>query len=339
MENKNDVLLDVKNLVVDFHGARGSLRAVNDVSFYVGKGETLGIAGESGCGKSVSCMSITRLVETPPGKYSGGEITFDGKTLLKINDKEKYLIPEKELRSIRGNDIAYIFQEPMTSLNPVFKIGDQIAEAIVNHRNMSKKEALKESVRLLETVRIPDAKRVAKQFPFALSGGMRQRAMIAMSLACEPKLLIADEPTTALDVTIQAQVLALMNELKSTINASIIFITHDLGVIAEMSDRVVIMYAGKVAETAPVKEIFENPRHPYTQGLMGSRPDFATTENRLKVISGSVPDMTQCPPGCPFHPRCDRAKDICKKEYPPAYKLSQTHTVSCWSLESEVAEG
>lgn len=328
-ENK-DILLDVKNLRVDFRGARGSLCAVDDVSFYVNKGETLGIAGESGCGKSVSCMSIMRLVETPPGIYSGGEINFDGKNLLKINGKENYLIPEKEIREIRGNDISYIFQEPMTSLNPVYKVGDQIAETMVVHRGMRKKEALKESVKFLEMVRIPNPERVANEYPFSLSGGMRQRAMIAMALACEPKLLIADEPTTALDVTIQAQVLALMNDLKSRINASIIFITHDLSVIAEMSDRVVIMYAGKVVETAPVDELFSNPRHPYTHGLLASRPDFDTPDGRLVVIPGNVPDLTQRPEGCPFHPRCDKAKDICHREFPPEHKISDDHIVFCW---------
>lgn len=335
MIDKKDVLLDVKNLIIDFKGARGNLRAVDEVSFHVNKGETLGIAGESGCGKSVSCMAITRLVESPPGEYSGGEITFDGKTLLKIDENENYQIPEKELRDIRGNDISYIFQEPMTSLNPVFRIGDQISEAMIVHRGMSKKDALKETIGLLELVRIPNPERVAQDYPFALSGGMRQRAMIAMSLACEPKLLIADEPTTALDVTIQAQVLALMNDLKERINASIIFITHDLSVIAEMSDRVIIMYAGKIAEEAPVDEIFSNPKHPYTRGLLASRPDFDTPDGRLIVIPGSVPDLTQRPDGCPFHPRCDRAKDICHREFPPEYKFSEHHTVSCWEYAGE----
>jgi len=335
MEENRDVLLDVKNLRVDFRGARGSLCAVDDVCFDVKKGETLGIAGESGCGKSVSCMAIMRLVETPPGEYSGGEINFDGVNLLRINDNERYLIPEKDIRKIRGNDISYIFQEPMTSLNPVFKVGNQIAETMVVHRGMSKKEALKESVKFLEMVRIPNPERVAGEYPFTLSGGMRQRAMIAMALACEPKLLIADEPTTALDVTIQAQVLALMNDLKARINASIIFITHDLSVIAEMSDRVVIMYAGKVVETAPVEEMFSNPRHPYTLGLMASRPDFETPEGRLTVIPGNVPDLTQRPEGCPFHPRCDRAKEVCCREFPPEYKAAEDHSVFCWEYADD----
>jgi oligopeptide/dipeptide ABC transporter ATP-binding protein len=326
----NDVLLDIKGLKTYFHTESGTVRAVDDVDFFVRKGETLGIVGESGCGKSISCMSITRLVETPPGKYEGGRIIFDGKTLLDINESERNIISDKEMRTIRGNDISYIFQEPMTSLNPVFKIGRQISEPMILHRGMTQKDALQESIRLLDLVRIPNPERVVHEYPFSLSGGMRQRAMIAMALACEPKLLIADEPTTALDVTIQAQVLDLMNELKSRINASIIFITHDLGVIAEMSDRVVVMYAGKVAETAPVEELFAEPLHPYTKGLIASKPDIATTAKRLQVIPGNVPDLTKLPGGCPFNPRCDRTTERCKAEYPPIHRISDEHSVNCW---------
>jgi len=235
------------------------------------------------------------------------------------------------MRSIRGNDISYIFQEPMTSLNPVFKIGKQISEPMILHRGMSKKEARNECIRLLDLVHIPNPERVVDEYPFSLSGGMRQRAMIAMALACEPKLLIADEPTTALDVTIQAQVLDLMNELKHRINASIIFITHDLGVIAEMSDRVVVMYAGKVVETAPVEDIFESPKHPYTRGLIASRPDLSTEENRLQVIPGNVPDLSRRPEGCPFHPRCDRVTDACRTGFPDKKDISMEHSVFCWN--------
>ena len=333
MADKDERLLEINDLIVNFHTESGALRAVDEASFYVKKGETLGIAGESGSGKSISCMSIMRLVETPPGSYDGGEILFEGKPLMKINGKDRYIMPDKELRAIRGNDISYIFQEPMTSLNPVYKIGDQIAEPMIVHRGMSKKEALAESIRLLEMVRIPNPERIVKAYPFSLSGGMRQRVMIAMSLACEPKLLIADEPTTALDVTIQAQVLALMNDLKERINASIIFITHDLGVISEMSDRVVIMYAGKVMETAPVDALFADPKHPYTRGLMQSRPDFATEDGRLRVIPGNVPDLTRRPSGCPFHPRCERAMDICSREFPPAHQFAEEHIAYCWDYE------
>ncbi|HNZ82717.1 MAG TPA: ABC transporter ATP-binding protein [Sedimentibacter sp.] len=315
-------LLRVNNLKTYFYSDRGIVKAVDDVSFYVNEGETLGIVGESGCGKSITCMSLVRLVETPPGKYEGGEIIFNGEDMLKVSDTR--------IRQIRGNDISFIFQEPMTSLNPVFKIGRQISEALILHRGMSKDEARKESIRMLELVKIPNPERVVDDYPFALSGGMRQRAMIAMALACEPMLLIADEPTTALDVTIQAQVLDLMNELKKKINASIIFITHDLGVIAEMSDRVMVMYAGKIAEMASTVEIFKNPKHPYTMGLIGSKPDMATESARLNVIPGNVPDLSNLPAGCPFHPRCDKAMDICKKDFPAEKTLYDGHKISCW---------
>ncbi|MCL2095389.1 MAG: ABC transporter ATP-binding protein [Oscillospiraceae bacterium] len=335
MSDNRDMLLEVKDLKTYFYTENGLVRAVDEASFFVRKGETLGIVGESGCGKSISCMSVTRIVETPPGTYEGGEIIFDGQTLLRINDGEKFMITDQEMRNIRGNDISYIFQEPMTSLNPVFKIGKQISEPMILHRGMTVKEAHAESIRLLELVHIPNPERVVDEYPFSLSGGMRQRAMIAMALACEPKLLIADEPTTALDVTIQAQVLDLMNDLKSRINASIIFITHDLGVIAEMSDRVVVMYAGKIAETAPVEELFAAPKHPYTQGLIASKPDLANTGDRLLVIPGNVPDLTMRPEGCPFNPRCDRATDRCRSEFPPAREIAEEHTVFCWEYERE----
>jgi len=338
-ENNNEILLEVKGLKTYFYTDNGTVRAVDDVDFYVRKGETLGVVGESGCGKSISSMSLTRIVETPPGKYEGGEILFDGKTLMRINENERYMISEKEMRSIRGNDISFIFQEPMTSLNPVFKISKQISEPMILHRGMSKSDALKESIRLLEDVNIPNPERIVNEYPFSLSGGMRQRAMIAMALACEPKLLIADEPTTALDVTVQAQVLELMNELKSRINASIIFITHDLGVIAEMCDRVVVMYAGKVVETSPIIELFEAPQHPYTQGLIASKPDLETTDHRLHVIPGNVPDLTELPAGCPFHPRCEKSTDRCKQEYPPSHKISDEHIVTCWEYKESKGTG
>ncbi|MDL2234241.1 ABC transporter ATP-binding protein [Ruminococcaceae bacterium OttesenSCG-928-L11] len=327
----NKPLLEVKNLKTYFHSDSGTVKAVDDVSFFVNEGETLGIVGESGCGKSISSMSILRLVETPPGKYEGGEILFEGQDMLTISDDE--------MRKVRGNKISFIFQEPMTSLNPIFKIGDQLSETMILHRGMSKKEAWEESIRLLDLVRIPNPERVVGEYPFALSGGMRQRAMIAMSLACEPKLLIADEPTTALDVTIQAQVLDLMNDLKKKINASIIFITHDLGVIAEMSDRVMVMYAGKVVETASVQDIFLNPSHPYTIGLINSKPDMSTSSDRLHVIPGGVPDLSQKPSGCPFHPRCDKVTDKCTKEFPPETAISDQHKVFCWACQGKQEEG
>lgn len=321
-------LLKVNNLKTYFYSDRGIVKAVDDVSFYVNEGETLGVVGESGCGKSIACMSLVRLVETPPGKYAGGEILFNGEDMLKVSDAR--------IRQIRGNYISFIFQEPMTSLNPVFKIGRQISEALILHKRMSKDEAYKESIRMLELVKIPNPERAVDDYPFALSGGMRQRAMIAMALACEPKLLIADEPTTALDVTIQAQILELMNELKEKTNASIIFITHDLGVIAEMSDRVMVMYAGKVVETASTIEIFKNPRHPYTIGLISSKPDMSTESTRLNVIPGNVPDLINLPSGCPFHPRCDKAMDICKRQFPAAKSLDEEHKISCHLYSSEV---
>jgi peptide/nickel transport system ATP-binding protein/oligopeptide transport system ATP-binding protein len=315
-------LLEVNNLKITFHTDSGKVEAVDDVSFYVDNGETLGIVGESGCGKSVTSMSVLRLVETPPGAYEGGQILFD--------DMDMLTIPDAELRKIRGNDIAFIFQEPMTSLNPVIKVGDQICETMILHRNMKPKTARAEAVKLLERVRIPNPGRIADSYPFSLSGGMRQRVMIAIALACEPRLLIADEPTTALDITIQAQVLDLMNDLKKEIDAAIIFITHDLGVIAEMSDRVMVMYAGKVVELASVEKIYAEPEHPYTIGLISSKPDMATSGDRLKVIPGNVPDLIRKPPGCPFHPRCGRATEQCAKEFPPESRVSPGHLVFCW---------
>jgi oligopeptide/dipeptide ABC transporter ATP-binding protein len=315
-------ILEVKNLDTHFYTENGTVKAVNDVSFYVNEGETLGIVGESGCGKSITCMSLVRLVETPPGKYVGGEVLFDGEDISNASDAR--------IRELRGNDISFIFQEPMTSLNPIFKIGQQISETMILHRGMTKKEAREESIKMLELVKIPNPERVVDDYPFALSGGMRQRAMIAMALGCQPKLLIADEPTTALDVTIQAQVLDLMNDLKKKINASIIFITHDLGVISEMSDRVMVMYAGKVVEVATTVDIFKNPLHPYTLGLISSKPDMATESARLHVIPGNVPDLNNLPSGCPFHPRCEKAMDVCKKSFPSEITLENDHKVACW---------
>ncbi|MBQ1383082.1 MAG: ABC transporter ATP-binding protein, partial [Solobacterium sp.] len=299
-----------------------TVKAVDDVSFEVYQGETLGIVGESGCGKSITCMSIGRLVECPPGRYEGGEIILDGEEILTM--------PDAKLRQIRGNKLAYIFQEPMTSLNPVFKIGFQIEEVLMQHRGMSKEEAHKAAIQALDRVRIPNPERVVDDYPFALSGGMRQRVMIAMALACSPKLLVADEPTTALDVTIQAQVLDLMNELKKEIDTSILFITHDLSVIAEMADRVMVMYAGKVVELADVNTIFERPLHPYTRGLIESRPDMSTSGTRLNVIPGNVPDLSDLPEGCSFGPRCAFCKENCRAGVPELVEVEPDHWVRCY---------
>ena len=315
-------LLEMKNLKIYFVADGRELKAVDDVSYYINEGETLGIVGESGCGKSVSSMAILRLLESPPAKYAGGEIVFEGRDLLTITNDE--------MRSVRGNEISMIFQEPMTSLNPIIKVGDQIAEAMILHQGLNKTQAKAEVIKLLNLVRIPNAERIADEYPFTLSGGMCQRCMIALALACKPKLLIADEPTTALDVTIQAQVLHLMNDLKSEINAAIIFITHDLGVIAEMADRVLVMYAGKVCEMASIVDIFENPKHPYTIGLINSKPDLASEAERLIVIPGNVPDLNSKPSGCPFHPRCDKMMPKCSEQFPPETTISETQMVACW---------
>ncbi len=320
--NNRTPLLQVKNLKTYFHSNSGLVKAVDDVSFEVYQGETLGIVGESGCGKSITCMSLAQLVECPPGRYEGGEILLDGQDMLKLSDSE--------LRKIRGNKISYIFQEPMTSLNPVFKIGYQIEEVLMLHQGLSKEEARARAIEALDLVRIPNPERIVDEYPFALSGGMRQRVMIAMALACNPKLLVADEPTTALDVTIQAQVLDLMNDLKKKIDTSILFITHDLSVIAEMADRVMVMYAGKVVELADVNTIFENPLHPYTRGLIGSRPDMSTSSTRLNVIPGNVPDLSDLPEGCSFGPRCSLVCDQCKAGKPELVEVAPGHFVRCF---------
>lgn len=321
-ENKNEPILRVNHLKTYFHSAGHTVKAVDDVSFHLYQGETLGVVGESGCGKSVTCMSLARLVECPPGKYEGGEILLDGEDTLKMTDEE--------IRHIRGNKISYIFQEPMTSLNPVFTIGYQIEEVLKLHKHLDKEEARKEAIEALDKVRIPNPEKVVDDYPFALSGGMRQRVMIAMALACSPKILVADEPTTALDVTIQAQVLDLMNELKKNMDTSIIFITHDLAVIAEMADRVQVMYAGKIVETADVYTIFDKPTHPYTQGLIASRPDMNTNSDRLTVIPGNVPDLSDLPHGCAFSPRCPFATEKCRQEMPDLTEFEPGHMVRCF---------
>jgi peptide/nickel transport system ATP-binding protein len=322
----DDMVLDVKNLQTVFFTNSGLFKAVDDISFSVRRGETLAIVGESGCGKSVTALSIMRLVPDPPGRIVGGSVALEGTDLLGLD--------EAEMRAIRGNRISMIFQEPMTSLNPVIRIGDQITEAVRLHRSITRKEAWAKAVEMLRLVRIPEPERRATEYPHQLSGGMRQRAMIAMALACRPALLIADEPTTALDVTIQAQILALIVELQKELGTGLILITHDLGVVAQTAQRVIVMYAGKKVEEAGVEALFENPRHPYTRGLMASMPAVATfgsnSDARLVEIPGMVPSLTNLPPGCAFAPRCALAIERCHAEYPPLQDWGDHHFAACW---------
>jgi len=315
-------LLSIKNLKTQFYSAGKTIKALDGVSFDIEEGGVFGLVGETGCGKSVTALSILRLIPFPPGKIVEGEILFKGKNLLAL--------PEDEMRSIRGKEISMIFQEPMTSLNPVFRIGDQMMEVIMLHQGLMRTQAFEKAVEMLDRVNIPDAKRVMIQFPHQLSGGMRQRVMIAMELSCHPFLLIADEPTTALDVTIQAQILKLIKEIQKELHTSILLITHDLGVIAEMCDRVAVMYAGLIVEQASVEEIFEDPKHPYTQGLWGAIPRIDQEKEALAVIPGTVPDLSQPPLGCKFHPRCSYRFDPCDRMIPPLFQTSPKHLVSCY---------
>jgi peptide/nickel transport system ATP-binding protein len=320
------MVLDVKGLQTVFFTNSGLFRAVDDVSFHVRRGETLAIVGESGCGKSVTALSIMRLVPNPPGKIVGGSIMLEGSDLLGLD--------EDKMREVRGNRISMIFQEPMTSLNPVMRIGDQITEAVRLHRPMTAKQAWDQAVEMLRLVRIPEPERRALEYPHQLSGGMRQRAMIAMALACRPALLIADEPTTALDVTIQAQILALVLELQQELGMALILITHDLGVVAQTAQRVIVMYAGKKVEEADVEALFANPRHPYTRGLMASIPAVPSlggnADVRLVEIPGMVPSLTRLPKGCAFAPRCEFAIARCREEYPPLENFGVDHWAACW---------
>lgn len=317
-------LLSVQDLTIQFRTDDGLGKAVDNVSFDLYPNETLGIVGESGCGKTVTALSILRLIQSPPGEVSSGRILFDGIDLLAL--------PDKELRAIRGNRIAMVFQEPMTALNPVFTIGDQIGEVFRIHQKASKAEARAKSIDMLRQVGMPDPEKRVDEYPHQLSGGMRQRAMIAMALGCKPAILIADEPTTALDVTIQAQILDLMDELKRKFDASVILITHDLGVVAQHAQRIAVMYAGKIVETCTVSQIFSNPKHPYTVGLMESIPaiqDEGDKPVRLREIKGIVPPLHDMPPGCPFHPRCHKRFEPCDKETPQLLEVAAGHLSAC----------
>jgi len=314
-------LLEVKDLKTYFFTHEGTVKAVDGINLKLNKGETLGLVGESGCGKSVTALSIMRLIPSPPGKIVGGKIRFEGNNLLELD--------EKEMRKIRGRKISMIFQEPMTSLDPMFTIGDEIAEVIKLHQGLKKDEARKKAIESLRIVGMPDPDKRINEYPHELSGGMRQRAMIAMALSCNPALLIADEPTTALDVTIQAQILRLIDELRKKFGTSVLLITHDLGVIAETCDNVAVMYAGHIVEHTDVNTLFRNPLHPYTKGLMESIPRLDIDTERLEIIRGLVPNLLDVPSGCPFHPRCDFCSEICSKELPELIEAEKNHLVRC----------
>ncbi len=310
-----------------FRTESGEARAVDGVSFCVGAGETVGLVGESGCGKSVTALSIMRLVQDPPGKITGGSVFFEGKDLLTL--------PEKEMRRVRGNDISIIFQEPMTSLNPVFTCGEQIREAIALHQHLGRKRSREKTVEMLRLVKIPDPEKRYGSYPHQMSGGMRQRVMIAMALSCQPKLLIADEPSTALDVSVQAQIIELLQELKEKMGMSLLLITHDLAVVAQMAGRVVVMYAGVIVEESPVDELFSSPGHPYTKGLIASIPRLHAGVARLPMIDGQVPDPARLPAGCRFSDRCPVRFDRCFGEEPPLFKTGRGRLSRCWLTEGE----
>jgi len=317
-----EAILDVRNLVVEFDTEEGIVKALNGVSFCLKKGEILGIVGETGCGKSVTVYTVLKLLPMPPARIVSGEVIYKGRDLLKLS--------EEELRKIRGKEIAMIFQEPMTSLNPVFTVGKQLMDVIFLHRKVSKEEAREIALKALEDVRMQDPELIMKKYPHELSGGMRQRVMIAMALSCNPEILIADEPTTALDVTIQAQILAIIKEMQSKHNMSVIFITHDLGVVAQLCDRVVVMYAGTVVEMASIDTIFKNPVHPYTRGLLESIPKIDKKQEKLRSIPGIVPNLVSPPPGCRYHPRCERfLKNLCDREAPKLLEIEKDHFVAC----------
>ncbi|OAB42048.1 ABC transporter ATP-binding protein [Paenibacillus glacialis] len=321
-------LVEFRNLETHFQTTAGTVKAVDNVSFIIREGETLCVVGESGCGKSVTAMSLMQLIESPPGKIVGGEILFEGEDLLKLS--------KREMSRIRGNQISMIFQEPMSSLNPVLTIGNQISEPLMLHMLLDRKAAKKRAIELINLVGISRPEKIFDSYPHELSGGMRQRIMIAIALSCDPKLLIADEPTTALDVTIQAQILDLMRDIKQKLNTSILLITHDLGVVAEMADYVVVMYAGKVIEEAPVLELFQDPQHPYTKGLLKAKPIINQKQERLYSIPGQVPNPIDLEDNCHFHDRCEFCMDICKVKQPPFRSHGKdTHKSACWLYEEE----
>jgi oligopeptide/dipeptide ABC transporter ATP-binding protein len=326
---KNEKVLEVKNLRTYFYIQEGELKANDDLSYYVNKGESVAVVGESACGKSVSALSIMRLIPYPPGIIVGGEIFFQGKDLM--------LATEAEMRHIRGNSIAMVFQEPTTSLNPVLTVKRQISESLELHRSMDKNESFQETVRLLKLVGIPDADKRANDYPFQFSGGMQQRIMIAMALSCNPSLLICDEPTTSLDVTVQAQLLEIIDGLRERFGTSVITITHNLGIVARYVDRVNVMYAGKIVETAATEELYSNPCHPYTIGLLASVPRLDVSKKKsLRMIKGLPPNLAHLPGGCPFHPRCDWAMPKCRVEYPPVEKVGDNHYRACFAELSKL---
>ncbi|GAB4074880.1 ABC transporter ATP-binding protein [Barrientosiimonas marina] len=323
-------LLDVNHLSVSFTTFGGDVKAVRDVNFTLNEKETLAIVGESGSGKSVTAQSLMRLVQMPPGKFTDGTIEFNGEDLIQKS--------EKQMESVRGQEISMIFQDPMTSLNPIMTVGKQISESLIKHQNMSKKQAHKRGIELLKLVGLPNAEARINQYPHEYSGGMRQRAMIAIALACTPEVLIADEPTTALDVTIQAQILSLMDDLKKQMGTAIILITHDLGVVANSANRVAVMYGGKIVETGSVDEIFYNARHPYTWGLLESMPKLEDDNKELHAIPGSPPDLLDPPKGCPFAARCPYAMKVCKNHMPEYTELSDTQKTACWLLDERAPD-
>lgn len=332
--NQKENILEVKDLCVQFKTVEGTVNAVDHLNYTLHKGEKLGIVGESGSGKSVSSLSIMQLIPNPPGEITGGQIIYKDK------DQEKDLVQasEKEMQKIRGNDISMIFQEPMTSLNPILRCGSQIAESLRLHRGMNKKEAMEEAINMMRAVGIANPEVRAYEYPHQMSGGMRQRVMIAMALACRPQILIADEPTTALDVTIQAQILDLIRELNESMDTSVLFITHDLGVVSELCDTVIVMYTGHIVEQAPVSELFKMPKHPYTQGLLHAIPRITKDRPPLETIEGVVPNPTERIEGCSFSPRCPYATEQCKKEDPCTVELSPAHMVRCWRYADQKKE-
>lgn len=317
-----ETILEIRDLCVQFQTAEGTVMALDHLNYQLRKGEKLGIVGESGSGKSVSSLGIMQLIPNPPGKIIGGEILYKGKDLIKAS--------EKEMQKIRGNEISMIFQEPMTSLNPIIRCGKQIAESLRLHRGLNKKEAMEEAIRMMKAVGIANPEVRAYEYPHQMSGGMRQRVMIAMALACRPQILIADEPTTALDVTIQAQILDLIRELNESMDTSVLFITHDLGVVSELCDTVIVMYTGRIVEQAPVRELFRDPKHPYTEGLLHAIPRITKERAPLKTIEGMVPNPTEKIEGCTFWPRCPYASERCRKEEPPTVRISTERLVRCW---------